>query len=177
MLDTDLAAVYGTPTKVLVQSVQRNIERFPGDFAFRLTRQEFTDLRSQSVTSSLERNWGGRRHLPYAFTEQGVAMLSSVLRTPRAIQANIAIMRAFVQMRGLHVSHEDLERKVQSLEKKYDTKFKIVFDAIRELMAPQGEPPPARRAIGFRSPQDTVPASSRASRTRRRPRGVSKIGH
>jgi hypothetical protein len=148
MLDADLAAVYGVATKALVQGVSRNITRFPGDFMFRLTRQEVTNLRSQTVTSSLARDWGGRRHLPYAFTEQGVAMLSSVLRSPRAIQANIAIMRAFVRVRALPVPNEELERKLEDLKTKYDANFKIVFDAIRELMSP---PAPQPRAIGFRS--------------------------
>jgi len=149
MLDADLAAVYGVPTKALVQAVRRNVKRFPKDFMFRLTRQEATNLRSQFVTSSSVHRWGGRRHLPYAFTEQGVAMLSSVLRSPRAINANIAIMRAFVRLRAFLVSPDDLARKVADLETKYDANFKIVFDAIRELMA---EPASPQRVIGFRSP-------------------------
>jgi hypothetical protein len=148
MLDADLARLYGIATKVLIQSVRRNAERFPDDFMFRLTQQELTNLRSQIVTSHFADRWGGRRHLPYAFTEQGVAMLSSVLRSPRAIAANIAIMRAFVRVRAFLVSHEELARKLEDLEKKYDANFKIVFDAIRELMSP---PAPQPRAIGFRS--------------------------
>jgi hypothetical protein len=152
MLDSHLAELYGVPAKVLNQAVKRNIERFPGDFMFQLTHKETQDLRShfgisnlrsQTVTSS----WGGRRYRPYAFTEQGVAMLSSVLRSQRAVQVNIAIMRAFVQLRGMLSSHKDLARKLDALEKKYDVQFKLVFDAIRKLMEPS--PVPLRRRIGF----------------------------
>ena len=144
MLDADLAALYGVETRVLVQAVKRNIERFPEDFMFQLSREEFAVLRSQSVTSS---NWGGRRYPPYAFTEQGVAMLSSVLRSQQAIQVNIEIMRAFIRLRQMLASHAALARKLDALEKKYDAQFKEVFEAIRQLMAP---PEPKRRAIGFR---------------------------
>jgi hypothetical protein len=144
MLDANLASLYGVDTKVLVQAVKRNLERFPEDFMFQLTQEEFANLRSQSVTSS---DWGGRRYPPYVFTEQGVAMLSSVLRSPRAIQVNIEIMRAFVRLRQLIASHAELARKLDALEKKYDAQFKAVFDAIRQLMAP---PEPKRRPIGFR---------------------------
>ena len=147
MLDSDLAALYGVATKALVQAVRRNPGRFPEDFMFRLTRREAANLRSQTVTSSLGRGWGGRRHTPYAFTEQGVAMLSTVLRSRRAIEANITIMRTFVQLRQMLVSHETLAAKLVALEKKYDAKFSVVFDAIRELMSP---PTARRRAIGFR---------------------------
>mgnify|MGYP001614833503 CR=1 FL=1 len=146
MLDADLAALYGVATKVLVQSVRRNPSRFPEDFMFQLTFQEFTRLRSQIVTSNTERRRGGRRHLPYAFTEQGVAMLSSVLRSKRAIQVNVEIMRAFVRLRQMLASHADLARKLDALERRYDAQFKIVFDAIRELMAPPSQKP---RPIGF----------------------------
>ena len=148
MLDADLAALYGVETKVLVQAVKRNIDRFPADFMFQLTKQEFDDLRSQAVTSS----WGGRRYPPYAFTEQGVSMLSSVLRSKRAIQVNIEIMRAFVQLRRMLASHADLARKLSSLEKKYDAQFKVVFDAIRGLMAPPE--PKKKREIGFSPSRD-----------------------
>ena len=147
MLDSDLAVLYGVPTKALVQAVRRNPGRFPEDFMFRLTPVEAANLRSQFVTSSLGRGWGGRRHTPYAFTEQGVAMLSSVLRSRRAIETNIAIMRTFVRLRQMLVSHEALAGKLEALEKKYDANFKVVFDAIRELMSP---PSSRRRAIGFR---------------------------
>lgn len=143
MLDADLAALYGVETRVLVQAVKRHQERFPADFMFQLTRVEFDYLRSQSVTSS---QWGGRRYPPYAFTEQGVAMLSSVLNSPRAIQVNIEIMRAFIRLRRMLASHAELARKLENLEKKYDVQFKVVFDAIRKLMAP---PEPKRRRIGF----------------------------
>src|SRR6266851_3807184 len=147
MLDADLATLYGVRTKALIQAVQRNLGRFPDDFMFRLTQQEVTNLRSQIVTSSLGHRWGGRRHFPYAFTEQGVAMLSSVLRSSRAIEANIAIMRAFVRLRGLLVSHEELAQKLETLEREYDANFKVVFDAIRALMSAPASPD---RAIGFR---------------------------
>ncbi len=146
MLAADLAALYDVEVKVLNQAVRRNIDRFPQDFMFQLTAREFDDLRSQSVTSSS--GWGGRRYPPYAFTEQGVAMLSSVLRSKRAVQVNIEIMRAFVRLRRMLASHAELARKLDALEKKYDAQFKVVFDAIRELMAP---PEPKRRPIGFRT--------------------------
>ena len=161
MLDADLAVVYTIATKMLVQAVHRNIERFPDDFMFRLTRAEAANLRSPGVTSSSGRGWGGRRYLPYAFTEQGVAMLSSVLRSSRAIKANIAIMRAFVRLRALSISHEDLAEKVADLEKKYDANFKIVFDAIRALMA---EPASRQREIGFRSSPESTPRNTRHRR-------------
>lgn len=144
MLDADLAELYGVETRVLVQAVKRNIERFPEDFMFQLSQEEFTILRSQIVTSS---DWGGRRYPPYAFTEQGVAMLSSVLRSQRAIQVNIEIMRAFIRLRQMLASHVELARKLDALEKKYDAQFKQVFEAIRRLMAPTE---PKRRPIGFR---------------------------
>jgi hypothetical protein len=144
MLDADLAELYGVETKVLVQAVKRNLERFPEDFMFQLSQEEFAILRSQIVTSS---DWGGRRYRPYAFTEQGVAMLSSVLRSRRAIQVNIEIMRAFIRLRQMLASHVELARKLDALEKKYDAQFKQVFEAIRQLMAP---PEPKRRPIGFR---------------------------
>jgi hypothetical protein len=147
MLDADLAALYKVPTKALVQAVRRNPLRFPEDFMFRLTVGETVDLRSQSVTSKTPRGRGGSRYAPHAFTEQGVAMLSSVLRSHRAIEVNIAIMRAFAKLRQMLVAHDDLGPKLEALEKKYDTHFKVVFDAIRELMSP---PVTHRQAIGFR---------------------------
>jgi hypothetical protein len=143
MLDADLGELYGVTTKVFNQAIQRNMDRFPEDFMFRLTGEEYSNLRSQFVTSRL---WGGRRYLPFVFTEQGVAMLSSVLNSKQAIQVNIAIMRTFVRMRRMLVSHEELARKVDSLEKKYDSQFRGVFDAIRALMEPPKTP---RRRIGF----------------------------
>jgi hypothetical protein len=146
MLSPDLAALYAVEPRALVQAVKRNIERFPRDFMFQLTRAEFAGLKSQIVTSS----WGGaRRAPPYAFTEQGVAMLSSVLRSRRAVRVNIEIMRAFVRLRQMLATHPDLARRLDDLEKKYDTQFRVVFDAIRELMAPL--PEPSRKRIGFHS--------------------------
>lgn len=149
MLSTDLAALYEVEPRVLVQAVKRNVERFPEDFMFQLSEKEFTDLKSQIVISS----WGGlRRATPYAFTEQGVAMLSSVLRSKRAIQVNIEIMRAFVKLRQMLASNAELTRKVTALEKKYDAQFKVVFDAIRSLMTPPEKP---KSRIGFRSVKKT----------------------
>lgn len=144
MLDSDLAQLYGVPTRRLNEQVRRNIRRFPSDLMFQLTREEAESLRSQFAISKGGR--GGRRYAPLAFTEQGVAMLSSVLNSERAIQVNIEIMRAFVRLRELIASHKDLAQRLDELEKKYDVKFKLVFDAIRELMAP---PEPKRRRIGF----------------------------
>jgi hypothetical protein len=145
MLDTDLAKLYGVPTKVLNQAVRRNATRFPADFMFQLTNEETTALRSQFVTS---KGRGGRQYRPYVFTEQGVAMLSSVLHSERAIQVNIAIMRAFVQLREMIGSNKGLSRRLNELEKKYDSQFRIVFEAIRELMA---EPEPKVKRIGFKT--------------------------
>lgn len=128
MLDSDLAELYGVPTKVLIQAVKRNIKRFPPDFMFQLKNQEVASLRSQIVTSSLEH--GGRRYLPYVFTEQGVAMLSSVLNSERAVQVNILIIRAFVKLREMIASNKELAKRLDELEKKYDAQFKVVFDTI-----------------------------------------------
>lgn len=144
ILDSDIAALYGVSTKRLNEQVRRNINRFPQDFMFLLNNQEVAILRSHFATS---RSWGGRRHLPLAFTEQGVAMLSSVLDSERAIQVNIEIMRAFVRLRALLSTHKDLARKLEELEKRYDAQFRVVFDAIRKLMEPTPVPP--RRRIGF----------------------------
>ena len=143
MLDADLARLYEVSTKRLNEQARRNSRRFPSDFMFQLTKEEYEILRSQFAASS----WGGRRYLPYAFTEQGVAMLSSVLTSERAILVNVEIMRAFVQLRELLATHKDLARKLEELEKKYDEQFAVVFEAIRELMTPP-EPRPKRR-IGF----------------------------
>ena len=144
MLDSDLARLYGVETGALTRAVRRNIGRFPSDFMFQLTKQEFEDLKRQSGISS---GWGGRRYPPYAFSEQGVAMLSSVLHSKRAVQVNIEIMRTFVQLRQILATHTDLARKLTALEKKYDMQFKAVFDAIRELMAPPR--PKKKHPIGF----------------------------
>ncbi|MGA2059873.1 MAG: ORF6N domain-containing protein [Thermoguttaceae bacterium] len=147
MLDKDLAELYGVGTKVLLQAVKRNIKRFPMDFMFRLNKEEFDLLRSQIVTSNISTSRGGRRYAPYAFTEQGVAMLSNVLRSPRAIDVNVEIMRAFVRLRRMLASNVELARKLEALEKKYDSQFKVVFDAIRQLMKPvEGK---SNRQIGF----------------------------
>jgi hypothetical protein len=144
MLDSDLANLYQVQTKNLNKAVQRNTGRFPDDFMFRLTDHEFQSLRFQTGTSSSGR--GGRRFLPFVFTEQGVAMLSSVLNSERAVCVNIEIMRTFVRLREILSTHKDLARKLAVLESKYDKQFKIVFDAIRRLMA---EPEPKHRPIGF----------------------------
>ena len=144
LLDSGLADLYGVETRVLVQAVRRNRNRFPDDFMFQLTKEEFADLKSQSVMSSS--GWGGRRYPPYAFTEQGVAMLSSVLRSQRAVQVNIEIMRAFVRLRQMLASNQELSLRLDELEQKYDEQFRAVFDAIRQLMAP---PEPPRRRLGF----------------------------
>ena len=146
MLDRDLAALYGVETKVLNQAVARNARRFPTDFSFRLTRAEMKNLKSQFVTSS---SHGGLRKTPRAFTEQGVAMLSSVLKSDRAVDVNVAVMRAFVHLRSLLATHADLIRRLDALERRYDGQFADVFEAIRRLMAPRVAPEPRRRRIGF----------------------------
>jgi hypothetical protein len=143
MLDADLARLYGVTTGNLNKAVKRNQTRFPGDLMFQLTAKEAESLIFQSGRS---KGRGGRRHRPYAFTEQGVAMLSSVLNSERAVQVNIAIMRTFVRLREMLLSNTELARKLAALENKYDAQFKVVFDAIRELMLP---PAPPKRQIGF----------------------------
>jgi len=142
MLDKDLAQLYGVETKALNRALRRNKDRFPEDFVFRLTPEELQNLKFHFGTSS----WGGRRYLPYAFTEQGVAMLSSILRSKRAVQVNIEIMRTFVRLRQMIATHKELASKLDALERKYDAQFKVVFDAIRELMAP---PKAGPKRIGF----------------------------
>ena len=143
MLDRDLAELYGVETRVLNQSVSRNIIRFPADFMFQLDDTEFKNLISQFVIS----NRGGTRKLPYAFTEQGVAMLSSVLNSERAIQVNIQIMRAFTMLRQMISSHEDLRKKIEAMERKYDGQFRVVFEAIKELLDIKEKP---GKKIGFK---------------------------
>ena len=143
MLDRDLAVLYGVETKLINRAVKRNIDRFPEDFMFQLTKEEFDNLRFHFGTSS----WGGQRYLPYAFTENGVAMLSSVLNSKRAIQVNIQIMRTFTKIREMLSTHKELRQKIDKMEKKYDHQFKIVFDAIRQLMSP---PEAKKRRVGFR---------------------------
>jgi phage regulator Rha-like protein len=147
MLDTDLAILYGVPTKRLNEQVRRNKKRFPSDFMFQLTPEEVERLRSQIATLKSGRGQH-RKYSPYAFTEQGVAMLSSVLHSERAIQVNIAIMRAFVQLREMIGSNKTLARRLNELEKKYDSQFRAVFEAIRSLMA---EPEPKVKRIGFKT--------------------------
>lgn len=144
MIDSDLAELYGVLTKNLNKAVQRNLERFPADFMFELTKKEYEVLRFQIGTSNKGR--GGRQYLPYVFTEQGVAMLSSVLRSKRAVQVNIAIMRAFVKLREILSTHKELSRKLRELEKKYDSQFRVVFEAIRRLMEEDEKP---KTPIGF----------------------------
>lgn len=171
ILAEDLATLYEVEVRALNQAVARNAERFPADFMFQLTGEEVTALRSQFVTSNRDEavalksqsvisktgednphpGRGGRRYLPYAFTEQGVAMLSSVLRSPRAILVNVEIMRAFVHLRRMLSSNADLAWKLAALEKKYDSQFKVVFDAIRALMTPSD--PKKRRSVGFGPPE------------------------
>lgn len=149
MVDADLAGLYGVETRALTQAVRRNRDRFPDDFMFQLTDEEFEDLRSQTVITS---QWGGRRTRPYVFTEQGVAMLSSVLRSDRAVQVNIEIMRAFVRLRRLLASNAELERRLDELEERYDQQFRAVFDTIRELMRPPKEQealPAPKGQLGF----------------------------
>ncbi len=165
ILDSDIAELYGVPVGRLNEAVKRNIERFPADFMFQLTADEMENLRCQIGTSSLRSQFvtskdtlnlksqiaissshGGRRTLPYAFTEQGVAMLSSVLRSTRAVEVNIAIMRTFVQLRSLMQSNKLLAEKIEKLEEKYDQNFQIVFDAIKQLIAADNQP---SKELGF----------------------------
>jgi hypothetical protein len=158
MLDFHLAELYGVETKALNQAVSRNTDRFPADFMFQTTRIEWLAiLKSQIVTSSFRHGGRGRRTLPFAFTEQGVAMLSSVLRSPRAVQVNIEIMRTFVRLRQWLASNAELAKRLADLEKKYDRKFKVVFEALRQLMA--GSAPakyPAHREIGFHTLRESM---------------------
>jgi hypothetical protein len=165
LIDTDLAQLYGVETGALNRAVKRNASRFPDDFMFQLTAQEWDDLRCQIGISSAH---GGRRALPYVFTEQGVAMLSSVLNSPRAVQVNIAIMRTFVQLRQMLASDADLARKLAARERKYDARFKAVFDAIRALMEPVTAA--QRREIGFHTGMSNrVPGARRGRPTTIRP--------
>ena len=190
MLDLDLARLYDTPVKVLNQAVKRNAERFPEDFMFQLSSEEARlvprseivtlsvanqvnpsapkeTLRSQSVTS--KPGSGGRRYLPYAFTEQGVAMLSSVLRSPRAVRVNIEIMRAFVRLRQMLATNANLSRRLDELEEQYDGQFRLVFDAIRQLMKAARPPKPRpHREIGFHTLRESTLAR------RRGPKGPAK---
>lgn len=144
MLDSDLAQLYGVPTKRVNEQVRRNRRRFPADFAFHLSQEEFEILRSQNATSS----WGGRRHPPFAFTEHGAVMLANVLNSKTAVEASVQVVRAFIRIRALLGSHAELAREVQELESKYGAHFRVVFDAIRELMEGHEESSPEK--TGFR---------------------------
>jgi hypothetical protein len=166
LLDADLAELYGVSTSELNRAVKRNLERFPADFMFQLTAEEEEGLRCQIGISNNDEGQarGGRRYLPYAFTEQGVAMLSGVLRSTRAVQVNIAIMRAFVKLRQMLASNAELARKLADMEKKYDGQFKMVFDALRQLMSPPAATDKPKREIGFHTLANTknTKAKSRA---------------
>jgi len=142
-LSIHLAEMYGVEPRILVRNVKRHLDRFPDDFMFQLSDEEWRSLKSQFGISS----WGGIRHAPYAFSEQGVAMLSSVLNSPRAVQVNIEIMRAFVRLRAMIISNADLSHKIDELEKKYDEQFAVVFEAIRRMMEPPD--PGKKRSLGF----------------------------
>ena len=161
ILDRDLAALYQVETKALKQAVRRNAARFPEDSAFVLDRQEFADLRSQIVTSS-SANWGGVRHAPMAFTEQGIAMLSSVLRSERAVEVNIAIMRTFVNLRNMIEHNADLGRRIDDMERKVDEQFRIVFEVLGELIA---EPDSSPKQIGFHVKEVAAPYRSKKKRS------------
>jgi hypothetical protein len=159
MLDRDLARLYGILTSNLNKAVTRNLDRFPPDFMFSLTNEEFHSLKFHSGTSS----WGGTRKLPRAFTEQGVAMLSSVLRSPRAVLVNVEIMRAFVRLRRILADNAGLARRLDELERKYDVQFKVVFDAIRQLMQ-KPKPEPLKHKIGFQVSERMVSYSAGTKR-------------
>jgi hypothetical protein len=163
MLDADLASVYGVETKMLVRAVRRNIARFPADFMFQLTAEELGNLRCQFGTSS---QWGGRRYPPYAFTEHGAVMVASVLKSRRAVEVSVVVVRAFVRMRRMLADNRQLAVKLAQLESKYDAQFKVVFDAIRKLMEkPKPEPKPPRK-IGFHVSDTVVEYGSRRGRRR-----------
>ena len=147
IMDADLANLYGVTTRRFNEQVKRNVGRFPGDFMFQLTQEEYADLRSQIATSSSGAH-GGRRHLPFVFTEHGAIMAASVLNSPRAVQVSILVVRAFVGLRQMLQSNAALAKKLEALEMKYDGQFEVVFQAIRELMAP---PPASKKRIGFRA--------------------------
>ncbi len=162
MLDVDLARLYGVTTANLNKAVRRNLDRFPEDFIFQINKSELASLIFQSGISK-PTGRGGSRHLPFAFTEQGVAMLSSVLRSERAVKVNIAIMRAFVQLREMLVSNQQLRRKIEEMEKGYDAKFQIVFAAIKRMLE---APKPADNAIGFHAGKDRKNKADPQSSTR-----------
>ena len=161
VFDSDLAALYGVPTKVLNQAIQRNLDRFPPDFRFQLTESEMDSLRSQFVTSNVGR--GGRRYLPYVFTEHGVVMAASVLNSPRAVEVSVFVVRAFVKLRQLVLAHKDLAGKLDQLERKvgsHDEAIKQLVAAIRQLMAP---PDPPKKEMGFHTIRDSAKEQSEPS--------------
>ena len=165
LLDMDLAEFYGVETRSLIQAVKRNIERFPSDFVFQLDWDEFDSLRSQIVIS---KGKGGRRYLPYAFTEQGVAMLSSVLRSKRAIQVNVAIMRTFVKLREILLTHKELAHQLVDLERRledHDEQIQTIFEAIRQLMTPPAKP---HKKIGFEVKEKQAAYGPRGAKRKRK---------
>jgi len=165
LLDMDLAEFYGVETRSLIQALKRNIERFPSDFVFQLDQDEFDSLRSQIVIS---KGKGGRRYLPYAFTEQGVAMLSSVLRSKRAIQVNVAIMRTFVKLREILLTHKELAHQLVDLERRledHDEQIQTIFEAIRQLMTPPAKP---RKKIGFEVKEKQAAYGPRGAKRKRK---------
>jgi len=163
MLDADLARLYGVATKNLNKAVKRNIRRFPQDFMFQLSPNEMRNLRFQMGTS--RKSQGGRRYAPYAFTEQGIAMLSSVLRSARAAQVNVAIMRTFVRLCEMLATHEELRRKIDAMEKRYDARFQAVFATIRQMLE---TPVPAKKPIGFHAKLELQTSSSKTNKRRRK---------
>ncbi len=173
MADSDLAALYGVATRTLIQAVKRNAARFPPDFMFRLTGDEVGALRSQIVISNRLPGRGGRRYPPHVFTEQGVAMLSSVLHSERAVSVNVEIMRAFVRLRRMLAAHADLARRLDELERRYDGRFRAVFAALRDLVS---RPAVAlsRRRIGFRPATNDRPDPGSATSPPRAPRPLSR---
>jgi phage regulator Rha-like protein len=160
MLDADLARLYGVATKNLNKAVKRNMPRFPSDFMFQLSPNEMRNLRFQIGTSS-RRGQGGRRYAPYAFTEQGIAMLSSVLRSARAVQVNVAIMRTFVRLREMLATHKELRRKIDAMEKRYDARFQAIFATIRQMLE---TPVPAKKPIGFHAKLELTAKSAQTNK-------------
>ena len=169
LMDTELARLYGTTTKRLNEQVRRNIERFPEDFMFQMTDDEFLELKEQAAAANGQEGWGGRRYPPYVFTEHGAIMAAGLINTPIAIEVSIFVVRAFIRLRKIYEKHEDLARKLDALEKKYDAQFSAVFDAIRQLMAP---PKPRKNQIGFQwkekpaAPGKKKPAKKKPAKVR-----------
>ena len=179
MLDESLAELYGVETRRLIEQVKRNIERFPADFMFQLSRDEAAALRSQTATSGAGR--GGRRYAPYVFTEHGVAMLSGVLRSKRAVAVNIAIMRAFVELRRAATSYAAIEKRLEELERdtrtklgQHDQQLADVFEALRQLISP---PPRPKRRVGFTPPEDEWARTTETPPARRRSHLVLRVSH